>query len=57
MTKRVSLSSELQLLLESARGIYALNCRFIESFGMETDLPESMYPLRGARLGESGLTP
>ena len=46
MPKRViSLSSELQLLLEGVRGVYLLNRRFIESFGMETELPESVSAL------------
>ena len=46
MPKRViSISSELQLLIENVRGVYALNRRFIESFGMETDLPENISAL------------
>jgi hypothetical protein len=46
MAKRViSISSELQLLLEGVQGVYLLNRRFIESFGMEEELPESISAL------------
>jgi len=46
MAKRViSMSSELQLLIEGVGGIYALNRRFIENFGMEAELPENISSL------------
>jgi hypothetical protein len=43
--KTVSVSSELQLLIDGARGVHALTRRFIDSFGMETELPESISAL------------
>jgi len=43
--KTVSLSSEVQLVIEATRGVHALTRRFIESYGMETELPESIAAL------------
>jgi hypothetical protein len=46
MAKRViSLSNELQLLMEGIRGVHSLTCKFIDSYGMETALPENISAL------------
>jgi hypothetical protein len=43
--KSVSLSNELTLMMDAIRGVHALTRKFIDSYGMETELPESISAL------------
>lgn len=46
MSRRaVSLSNEVQLVMDAIRGVHGLTRKFIESYGMETDLPETISAL------------
>jgi hypothetical protein len=41
--KRVSLSNELHVLMDSLRGVHSLTRQWIDSFGNEPQLPDQVY--------------
>jgi hypothetical protein len=43
--RAVSLSNEVQLVMDAVRGVHALTRKFIDSYGMETELPETISAL------------
>ena len=43
--RAVSLSNEVQLVMDALRGVHAITRKFIEGYGMETELPETIAAL------------
>ena len=47
MRKTISLSNELHVIMDSIRGVRSLTKQWIDSFGMDADIPQQVSALLG----------